>query len=139
MAVAAPAATLAAAGTLTTGSGPAAEVLVPPPAGAVVPVPLLPLAGGGLETLVGPLPAPTTSISSGSLPRLTVMLPVLPALWMDDVPVTGSNTWICDAAEPRLSVTAWLPAASFHSASQSLPSDFCSSSVLSPPAVPLSE
>src|SRR5579872_6226122 len=82
-----------------------------------------------LEVDVVP-PAGITSISNGSFPRFTVMLLVLLALAIDDVPVTGSNTRICDAVEPRLTVTLCVPALSSHSAIQSLPLDFCISNVL---------
>ena len=81
-------------------------------------------------------PLGTTSISSGSLPRVTEMLPVLLALWMDDVPVTGSNTSISDAADPRFTVTeCWLPLSS-HRPIQNEPSDFSIRIELSPDCVP---
>ncbi len=79
-----------------------------------------------------------TSISSGSLPRLTEIVLVLAALVIAVVPVTGSNTSISDAAVPSVSVTVWAEAVASHSASQSLPLDVWISSVWSVLWLPLS-
>lgn len=66
----------------------AAAAVLEPVGSLAAAVPLL----GSLPVLPVVPPAPTISISSGSLPRLTEMLLVLLALWIAVVPVTGSNT-----------------------------------------------